>query len=136
MKEPEVVEVATAVTYNPEREEFLLLKRADTHEPFSEKWEFPAGMIEGEDPKHAALRELEEETGLKGEFLREGKRFNVDTGGDTYRVHPVLVAVNSEEVELSREHVDYRWVSRDEALEMDTVKGFRKDLENVGVIDG
>jgi len=49
--------------------EVLLVKRGK--EPGKGKWALPSGFIEiDETPKKACLRELKEETGLKGEVVR------------------------------------------------------------------
>src|SRR5579884_487809 len=50
----------------------IVLVRQYRYAVGEELWELPAGMIEpGEDPKDAALRELEEETGYRAGSLRE-----------------------------------------------------------------
>ncbi len=42
----------------------LLIRR--THEPFRQQWNVPAGYVEiDEDPAHAVIREVHEETGLQ-----------------------------------------------------------------------
>ena len=47
----------------------LLIRR--THEPFGEQWNVPAGYVEiDEDPAHAVVREVYEETGLPVEIGR------------------------------------------------------------------
>lgn len=44
-------------------------------------WEFPAGTVDaGEDPEHAAVRELAEETGLRLETIEELGPYYPDTG--------------------------------------------------------
>jgi 8-oxo-dGTP diphosphatase len=59
---------AAALVRN-ERGEVLLVKRGV--EPGRGKWALPSGFIEiDETPEKACLRELEEETGLKGEIMR------------------------------------------------------------------
>jgi 8-oxo-dGTP diphosphatase len=51
------------------KDEILLIQRGV--EPGKGKWALPSGFIEVEEtPENACLRELEEETGLKGEIKR------------------------------------------------------------------
>ncbi len=50
------------------RTKVLLIQRA--YSPYENCWAFPGGFVdENEDPDHAAQRELEEETGLRGVSL-------------------------------------------------------------------
>lgn len=126
-------EVVVAVAFHEDRG-FLVMKRSEDRKRFPGKWEFPAGGTEAEDKRAEVLRELEEETCLKGKILKTGEPHTVESEYGTFHVNPFLVLV-SNEPELSEEHTDYQWVSKSEALEMDTVKGFRTDLKNVGVIE-
>lgn len=129
-------EVATAVPYHPEKQKFLLLKRNFETDIHPGKWNFPSGKIEnGEEPVDAALRELQEETGLKGEMIRSGEPFTVDTEDRRFNVHPFLVLVEGEP-ELNREHLDMQWIEPRELEDFETVEGLRKDMERVGAVDG
>lgn len=126
-------QVAAAVVYNFETNKFLLVKRAMTRERFPEKWEFPSGFFEKyENPKEAALRELEEETGLLGEVVKIGEKFSIQI--PDVLVNPVLVVVESNEVELSEEHTDFEWVDLNQIERFETVPKIKQDLKAVDVL--
>lgn len=56
----------------------LLIKRGTI--PYLGYWCFPGGIVEsGESPEEACIREVEEETGLKVEILREVDRIRGGT---------------------------------------------------------
>jgi 8-oxo-dGTP diphosphatase len=81
----------------------LLIQRKN--DPFAGQWAFPGGFVnENEDPLHAAVRELEEETGMKNLSLRPFRFYgdpNRDPRGHciscTFAPHvdPAEVAVNA-----------------------------------------
>ena len=120
------------MAYNPEFEEFLLLKRAEGRERFSDFWEFSSGFVEeNESVKDAALRELQEEKGLTGEIIRTGESFDIE--GAELVLHPVLVKVSEDEVKVSREHSKYNWVEKDRLEEFQTVPRLGKDLQKLGI---
>lgn len=129
-------DVAAAVTYHPGRDQYLILQRAETLDVFPGRWDFPSGKMEdGENAEDAALRELREETGFDGDVQRDGGRFTVDTRHGTFRIHPVLVAVDRAEPALSSEHTAYRWIDADALDDYDTVPALEQDLVEVGVLD-
>jgi 8-oxo-dGTP pyrophosphatase MutT (NUDIX family) len=90
-------------------------------------WDFPKGLMEeGEEPVQAALRELEEETGISTTEFDWGER-SMETGpysrGKTARYY--LARTDEEDVVLGPspdtgepEHHEWRWVSFDEAYDM------------------
>jgi dATP pyrophosphohydrolase len=114
--------------------EFLLLKRAEK-EIYPGLWQMVTGSIDGESEKafEAALREINEETGLKpvqfwvvpniNEFYWPEK--------DTIYQIPVFAALVNPNagVVISDEHTDYKWVDKDEALKLLAWPGQRKSVE-------
>ncbi|XP_067391106.1 ADP-sugar pyrophosphatase isoform X1 [Emydura macquarii macquarii] len=65
--------------------------------------EFPAGLIEGnESPESAALRELEEETGYKGDVVECSPAVCLDPGLTNCTTHIVTVTINGDDASNTR----------------------------------
>ncbi|KAM5340023.1 ADP-sugar pyrophosphatase isoform 2-T2 [Glossophaga mutica] len=65
--------------------------------------EFPAGLIDdNESPEAAALRELEEETGYKGDVAECSPAVSMDPGLSNCSTHIVTVTINGDEAENVR----------------------------------
>ncbi len=102
---------------------FCILKRADFL-----FWQFVSGGGEyGETKKETAERELFEETGIKADVqeLKSIGSVPVDNPekhgwGKTYVIpeYAFSVELKDKKIKLSEEHLDYRWVSYEEALEL------------------
>lgn len=100
--------------------EFLLLKYPQGH------WDFAKGHLEeGEDIKSAALRELEEETGLKEVEVLNGflipmfYEYKDPEGLHKKRVdYFVGRLIVESELSLSHEHIGGDWFEYDKALEV------------------
>jgi 8-oxo-dGTP diphosphatase len=66
-KNPAVAVDAVALREGESGTEALLIRRGGEPEVWKGRWAFPGGFVDyGEDPEHAVLRELEEETGVDG----------------------------------------------------------------------
>ncbi len=115
---------AGIIVFKKENSEiYYLLLRAKFK---SEYWEFPKGLIEEKDknPLEAAKREVWEETGIRElKFIKNFiekisyfyKRNNELVNKEvTYFLAECL----NEQVNISKEHVEYKWVRYEEARKM------------------
>lgn len=111
---------AGVVVYKKENDQiqYLVLRNVKGH------WDFPKGKIEeGEDEKTAALRELQEEAGIKAEISDDFKAsfdfMYTRTGGQKVHktVHFFAGKAKTFDVTLSREHSDFAWLPFADAIE-------------------
>ena len=113
---------------------FLILKRAKTKR-YEHLWQGVAGKIEaGESAPEAAKRELMEETGLKPKhmFVADHVSRFYEAHGDRINLVPVFgIEVDSDQITLSDEHCDYKWVTLEEALEHLVWQGQKKGIRVV-----
>ncbi len=107
----------------------LLLKYPQGH------WGFPKGHVEeDENLWETAVRELDEETGLSSpeKFPQFSYEIEYTFTREGDRIHKYVVffagEVDREQVSLSHEHRDYRWVSPDEAFEQITYENEKNTL--------
>lgn len=108
-------------------------------------WEFPKGGIEnGEELQQTAIREVEEETGIRDLKLIDGFREDYDyvfrgPDGETIHkeVHLFIGKAKEDDVDLSKEHSDLQWRDYEEAVNTlshdgprDALKKARKHLDS------
>ena len=123
------VVVITAIITN--KNKFLILKRSPSMEIHPNKWSFPGGKLEkGEDIYDCLSRELKEETGLEiqpelqyiSDYTYE--RPNKDwTLGFCF-----LVTSESNQVKLSSEFTDYKWITKSEFKNYDLIEGLSGEV--------
>jgi len=113
---------------------FLLMKR-NLNKIYEHLWQGVAGKIEdGETASEAAVRELKEETGLDpvNMFVADHVSRFYEVHGDRVNLVPVFgMEVDSDEVMLSEEHVDFKWVTIKEALNTLVWTGQKKGIQTV-----
>lgn len=107
--------------YNRREKKFLLLKRAG-HKIYAGTWQMITATCEpGEQTPMTALRELREETKLepvKLYIVPYVNTFYFDLH-DSICLSPVFLAiVDSDDVIISDEHTEYKWVSYDDAVKL------------------
>lgn len=110
---------------------FLIMQRSDKSRGEFYYWELPGGRMEfGENPEEALKREVKEETGLQVElisplnvwtFFRE---VNTQTVGINF-----LCIAGVQDVQLSYEHIDFRWVEEVDMLNYDFHPTIKDEIE-------
>ena len=100
---------------------FLLLHYPSGH------WDFVKGKMEkGESIQETAVRETEEETGIKDvkflENFEEWIEYNFQYQGELVHKKVVffLAETKTKEVKISHEHLDYTWMDYNTAMEKTT----------------
>ncbi|MBN1494829.1 NUDIX domain-containing protein [Candidatus Peregrinibacteria bacterium] len=120
----------TVVCYQPGAE-ILLLHYPEGH------WDLPKGHIEeGEDEIKTALRELEEETGLKNIKILKGFKESIHYFFTRKKAHEkelvsktvvfFLVKSHDRKIKISDEHQDFIWLPFDEAVKKITFKNVKE----------
>ncbi len=109
---------------------YLLLHYEEGH------WDFPKGHIEkGEEEKETVKRETKEETGISKISFIEGFKEKINyfykREGQTIFKEVVFYLCETKEskVKISFEHIGYKWLSYDKAMEQLTFKNAKGILE-------
>ncbi len=99
-------------------------------------WDFVKGNVEpNESERGTVVRELKEETGIAAANFVDGFRVRIEyfyrRQGETIRKEVVffLVEAKTSAVKLSFEHVDYAWLTYQQAVEKLTFKNARDVLQ-------
>ena len=116
-----------AVVFNKEGK-LLTLHRTSTAPAGPNKWDFPGGEIDfGEDAFSGIIREIKEECGLE---VKDLKPFDVESHinekGDFWVTIAYMAKAKSDDVKLSFEHDDFKWVSVEEFLTLESIDKLRR----------
>ena len=105
------------------RGRILVVRRSEDVGSFRGRWSAISGYLEGrEDPRHRAMREVREETGLRGITFRATSPPILARDDRTiYVVHPFLFDAPRRQVRLDWENVEHRWIRPEELERFDTV---------------
>lgn len=97
---------------------FLTLFRTETAPTRPNTWDLPGGILEtGEDPEEAVRREIREEAGIE---VKEVKPLTLVGEYSMRNDYVITVAYSAHAIEgevvLSYEHNDYKWVTAEEFM--------------------
>jgi 8-oxo-dGTP diphosphatase len=113
----------------------LLVRRRNP--PAQGQWSIPGGRLEpGETSESGALRELLEETGVRGTVLREVGTVRRDApAGGVYVIRDFLVQVDGHPEPVSGDDaVDAAWFSAGDLMGLDTSPGLVDALVDWGIV--
>ena len=91
-------------------------------------------MEQGESYEDTIRRGVKEETGVGKMKLEREKKVNIPIGGNGEIVHAYVIEIGAKEkinVTKEKEHDDYKWVDKEEALELLTYKNARELLKEL-----
>lgn len=114
--------------------QFLITKRPATAKFGANLWDTPGGALEiGEQPEDGLAREILEETGLVINVERPLSVYSkiVEEREKQIVCLVFLCQFVSGEVNLSQEHVEYRWVSQEEAGKLPLVDYLQRALADL-----
>jgi len=112
----------------------VLVCQRTRHQSMPLKWEFPGGKIEdGEQPRDALRRELEEELGIDARIGEEVARIRHDyKNGGAVELRFYVVNEYAGEME-NRIFRDVRWASRSELPKYDFLEADRELVKDLAI---
>lgn len=121
----------SALIKNKKGDKFLIIKRNKNEIAYPSKWCFPGGKVEvGETVMDVLRREVLEEAGLEAEdyksFVRDYTFVRLD--GHNVVGFCFMVKIKSDEVKISEEFEDYRWISPEELYDYDHIDGMQEEV--------
>ncbi|HEY9167309.1 MAG TPA: NUDIX pyrophosphatase [Candidatus Kryptonia bacterium] len=130
----EIVEVVVFRRTSPA--EFLVLKRSDDESIYPGLWQIVSGGIEtGEKAYEAAMREVIEECGISPKKLYNTPLTNTFYffTNDSVNLSPVFAAEVdvTDKIVLSNEHKLFRWLKKDEAVQLLVWPGQKEAIRKV-----
>ena len=111
----------------------LLLKRSEKYEHLTDEWDIPGGRINfGEEPEEGLKREIEEETGLALEEIKEILDVSTVFKNEEKQIVRITYrcTVKEGKENISNEHTEIQWVKKEKVNNLDyNDKIFKKIIE-------
>jgi len=105
----------------------LTMKRSPTAKAYPNCWDFPGGKLEhGENPIEGLKREVREETNLEVKVIKPIFVYSEENTHFVYVVVFECELIGSDEIKLSKEHTEYKWVNKEQLLLMETEPYIKK----------
>ncbi|PIN94002.1 hypothetical protein COU54_00820 [Candidatus Pacearchaeota archaeon CG10_big_fil_rev_8_21_14_0_10_31_24] len=126
--------IAAALIKN--KEKYLIAKRDSQKEFNPNEWEFISGFIEEKETvEKTILRELIEETNLKGQIIDSGESTSILDKDTRWIIIPYLIETNNEKFEINpSDHSEMLWVKAKSLKNYKGLISFIKIFENEGWI--
>lgn len=130
-----MTDVVTAVL--TKNKKILILKRGNRVRTYRGKWACISGYLEeNEEPLQRAIKEIEEETGLKSDEIKLIKKadpieFYDEKEKVKWRIHSFLFETKREKIKIDWEHTEYKWISKDEISLYETVPKLKEVIINL-----
>ena len=132
MENKKHIVAVNALIKNKEGNKFLILKRNKNEIAYPGKWAFPGGKLEkGQTVLETLKREVLEETGLD---IKDNKKFIRDFTFIRPDGHSVVglsfeVIAKSNDVKISSEFEDFKWVTPQELYSLDFIEGIEDEVK-------
>jgi 8-oxo-dGTP diphosphatase len=112
-----MIAVSCAIIVNDENKILVTQRGASMKLPL--KWEFPGGKVEAnESPENCLIREIKEELDIDINIKSSLEPVEHHYKEFSIRLIPFVCKINSGKIKLS-EHADYRWLNKNELLDLD-----------------
>lgn len=118
------------------KNKILLVKRNSKMHLYPAHWNGISGFLDDlKSLKEKVKEELKEEIGITSKNIKSiklGEIFNQEAPKykKTWIIHPVLVEIAKDKINLDWEAEDYKWINPKEAKKFELVPGFEKVIEN------
>jgi nucleoside triphosphatase len=121
----------TAFIRNKSGSRFLIVKRSHKEIAYPGKWAFPGGKVEkGSNILETLKREILEEVGIEIEDYKRYLKDYTFIRPDAYNVVGFCfeVIAKSEDVKISDDFEDFRWIRPDELKNFDSIPGMEQEV--------